>query len=323
MHYALPYKTKQFFIAVIKFSIVIGCLYFIYKKLVYNEDLAFSDFYQILTKNDVFSPKNIIFLLILTILNWFFEILKWQVLVKTITSISFFKAFQQSLAGASASLITPNKIGDYGAKIIYFKKPLQKKAALLNLIGHITQMGVTTVFGIIGLSVFVVTFKVSFDLSVVLKALIILTIVGTLIAFGTRQKHFEIRGFSLNKIWNYIKTIPKSNLLLNAIFAIIRYGIFSFQFGFILYLLGVEIEVFHFVIAITSMYFLASIIPALSLFDVVIKSSVAIYILSFLGVDTILILATTTLMWALNFVLPSLLGSYFILNFKLPKASTQ
>ena len=74
-------------------------------------------------------------------------------------------------------------------------------------------------------------------------------------------------------------------------------------------------------IVISSMYLLASIIPSLAVFDVLIKTSVAVYLFSFLDVDELTILSISTLMWLLNFILPSMFGSYFVLNFKVPKAS--
>ncbi|MCK5402416.1 MAG: hypothetical protein KAJ28_12350, partial [Flavobacteriaceae bacterium] len=157
----LPYKTKQFFFALIKLSIVCGASYFIYNKLAYNDNLDFSVFIAFLIKNDVFLTKNILFVLILTIFNWFFEILKWQNLVSFIKNISFFEALKQSLAAHTASLFTPNRIGEYGAKAIYFAKPLRKRILLLNLIGNISQMTTTLLFGIIGFALFISIYDIN------------------------------------------------------------------------------------------------------------------------------------------------------------------
>ena len=79
MHYDVPYKTKQFFFALIKLSIVIGAFYFIYSKLSENENLQFNDFIVFLQENDTFTPKTIVLVLILSVFNWFFEILKWLI----------------------------------------------------------------------------------------------------------------------------------------------------------------------------------------------------------------------------------------------------
>ena len=150
----LPYKTKQFFFVLIKLSIVVGAFYFIYQKLVNNTDLDFNEFIQFLSKNGAFSTKNILFLLVLTLFNWFFEILKWQYLVSVLKSISLKKSLEQSLGALTASLITPNRIGEYGAKAMYYPVNKRGKIMLLNLVGHMTQMSITLVFGCIGLAFF-------------------------------------------------------------------------------------------------------------------------------------------------------------------------
>ena len=81
MQKATSYKSKQFFALVVKLFVVIGCGYFIYDKIFTNQQQVFSDFVSVLTKNDLFSLKNILFLMIFTFINWFLEILKWQLLV--------------------------------------------------------------------------------------------------------------------------------------------------------------------------------------------------------------------------------------------------
>jgi hypothetical protein len=68
------------------------------------------------------------------------------------------------------------------------------------------------------------------------------------------------------------------------------------------------------------MYLLASVVPTISLFDVVIKGSIAIFLFSYVRVNELTILSITTIMWLLNFAIPSIFGSYYVLNFKLPEA---
>jgi hypothetical protein len=84
-------------------------------------------------------------------------------------------------------------------------------------------------------------------------------------------------------------------------------------------LFGVAVEYNKAMVVITSMYFLASIVPSVAIFDVVIKGSIAVFLFGFVEVNELTILTIITLMWLLNFMIPSLFGSYFVLNFKLPK----
>lgn len=318
MHYNVPYKTKQFLFVLIKLSIVVGAFYFIYSKLIENEQMRLSDFLDFLKENNAFSFKNIIFLIILSIFNWFFEILKWKTLVKTIKKISFRDALEQSLGGLTASLITPNRIGDYGAKAIYYNKPLRKRIVLLNLLGNISQMTVTICFGIIGLVIFVNRYQIEIDYYKLMKFATILILISVFAVLGISQNRFRIKGYSINRLLGFFKTVPLKVHVSNLMLALIRYLIFSFQFYYLMTMLGVEVEYTKAMVLITSMYFLASIVPTISIFDVVIKGSVAVFLFGFVQVNELTILSIITLMWLLNFAIPSLFGSYYVLNFKLP-----
>jgi hypothetical protein len=322
MYYDVPYKTKQFFFALMKLSIVIGAFYFIYSKLSKNENLQFNDFITFLQKNDTFTPKTIVLLLILSVFNWFFEILKWQYLVKTIKQISFRNALEQSLGGATASLITPNRIGDYGAKAVYYAKPFRTKIMLLNLLGNMAQMTITTVFGVIGLLVFVNRYQIDLDYDRLLKFGLILLLISLFAVIGIKQNRFKIKGFSFEFILNFVKKLVLKTHLINLSLSLIRYFIFSFQFYYLLIIFGVDIEYTKAMVVITSMYFLASILPSISIFDVVIKGSVAVFLFGYVDVNELTILTSVTIMWLLNFVIPSIFGSYFVLNFKLPYNET-
>ena len=319
MHNALSYKTKQFFFVLIKLSIVVGAFYFIYNKLVNNGSLDFSEFITYLNENNVFSTKNILFLLFLSIFNWFLEILKWQRLVSFIKKITFFEALQQSLGSLTASLFTPNRIGEYGAKAIYFAKQYRKRILLLNLIGNMMQMAVTVIFGIIGFFLFVQHYPIEISTHRVSRFFIIIFVVLGLSLFGIKQKKYKIKGFSIEKVKQFIKDLPFKISGITFSLSVLRYLVFSFQFFFLLQLFGVELAYFEAMIIITSMYLLASIIPTIFIFDVVIKGSVAVYLFSFADVNEFTILCIITIMWLLNFVLPSIFGSYYVLNFNFDK----
>jgi len=319
MRRTLPYKTKQFFFALIKLSIVVGAFYFIYNKLAHNSNLNFDVFIAFLMKNDVFLIKNIIFLLFLSIFNWFFEILKWQNLVSSIKNISFFEALKQSLAALTASLFTPNRIGEYGAKVIYYSKPLRKHILLLNLIGNIAQMCTTLLFGIVGVSLLISKYDIGVSRIKLFYLIILIVLIIAFLFFVSKLNKFEIKGFSIKRIKEFILKVSVKIHFKNVVFSVIRYLIFSFQFYFLLLLFGVDITYFIAMIVITSMYLLSSIIPTIFVFDVVVKGSVSLYLFSFVGVNELTILSVVTLMWMLNFVTPSVLGSLYVLNFDYDK----
>ena len=191
MYNSLSYKTKQFFSLIIKLSIVIGCGYFIYLKLIENKQLKFTVFYQNLIENNVFTLKNGIILLVFTFFNWFFEISKWHSLISSISNCSFKKATIQSLASLTTSLITPNRIGEYGAKALYFEKNKRTKILGLNLVGNFYQMLMTLIFGVIGFSYFVFKHKIKIDTQQIIIVLLIGIFVITALFFTIKYFNFS------------------------------------------------------------------------------------------------------------------------------------
>lgn len=313
------YKSKQFFFVLIKISLVVIAIYFIYHKLSKNSTLEFSHFIQILSKNDILLLNTVVFLLFLSIFNWFIEILKWQQLVSSVQKISFKKSLEHCLGSLTVSLLTPNRIGEYGAKALYFHSTFRKRVLFINLISNLLQMLVTAVFGITGLLWLSQSQNLHINGLKFINILLIAIIFCVLILFVIRKTNIKIRGFSLEKIKLFLIAFSKKSLALGAIFSLFRYLFFSFQFYYLLLLFGVDISYLEAMKLITSMYFLASIIPSIFLFDVVIKGSVALYLFSLIGINELIILSIVTCMWILNFVLPSIIGGFYVLHFKFPK----
>lgn len=320
MTYRLPYKAKQFFFVLIKISIVVGAFYFIYLKLTKNSSFEYLGFVDFISKNNLFSSKTIIFLLILTGFNWFFEILKWQKLVSPIRNCTFKSALEQSLGALTVSLITPNRIGEYGAKAMYYSKKYRKRILLINLLSNLLQMSVTVILGVIGLYFFFSAHHIALNYPKIILFIIITVLILVVMAYMFRKIKFTVKGFSLEKLKDFILNYPKKTIGLGFCLSLLRYAFFSFQFYYLLSVFGVNLSYLNAMKFIASMYLLASIIPTIFILDVAVKGSIAIYLFSFLGVNSVTVLSIVTIMWIFNFVLPSVIGSFFVLNFKFPKA---
>lgn len=311
MYNSLSYKSKQFFWLIIQLTIVFVCGYFIFDKLNSNKNLDFSIFYQNLVKNDVFSFKNLLFLIFLSFLNWFLEIKKWQLLVQIISKSSYFEAAKQSLASLTASLITPNRIGEYGAKALFFDKQMRKKIVGLNFVGNMYQLLATFFFGVLGSIYFLLNFDLQIPLNKILLsfiAILFCCFLGFMLWKYILKKKKYFKSFAIK--------IPNKTHWKVGISAFVRFVIFSHQFYFLLLIFKVEITYLEAITAISTMYLCSSTIPMLSLFDIVLKGSIAVFIFSFLQTSTLTILTITTCMWILNFVIPAIIGSYFVVTFK-------
>ncbi len=309
----LRYHMKRFLYLAIKLAIVFGSGYFIYQKIKQNEAI---DFITLLEKNKIFTLKNGSILLFLTFLNWFFEIFKWKILVSEIKFLSFFTATEQKLGALTASIFTPNRIGEYGAKAMYYPKKNRKQILGRTFIANLTQLSVTLFFGVIGFVLFITTYNPSIAYYRILKMGVYVVLLVVLFFINVPKKRFSIGEYLYGKIMLFFASVKNSVISVSFLLSILRYLIFAHQFYFLLLLFGVEINYLTAFIFISSFYLLVSIIPTIFVLDVVVKGGIAIWLFGFIPINELLIIATTLLMWLLNFAFPSVLGSYFVLKFK-------
>ena len=310
---SIPHKTKQFLVLIVKLLIVGGAFYFIYNQLANNDKLDWNKFIVLFNKNQ--SIIGIGFILLLSILNRLFEILKWQNLVSTLYKISKLEATKQVLAALTAGLFTPNGVGEYAGKALFYDKSETKQIVFLNLICNGIQMVLTVIFGIFGLLYFNANYNVITTRTVLLLfGILIFTFI---VLFSI--KGITVKGYSIEKLIHKINEIPKSIHRKNIFLAVCRYIVFSHQYYFLFLAFDVDLPYLTLISAITSVYFLASSLPTFQFLDFAVKGSVAVYFFGILGVNEWIVIFISTLMWFLNVVLPVLIGSYYVLNFKTKK----
>ncbi len=308
--FSIPHKAKQFLTFLVKLLIVGGAFYFIYDQLANNEQLDWNKFLELLERKKSF--WGILFLLSFSFFNRFFEILKWQNLVQVIEKISLGKATEQVLSALTASIFTPNGIGEYGAKALYFEKKEAKKVVFLNLICNGIQMILTIVFGTIGLMISPQTPEGGFPR----LSLFILGIIFFIIILFFLFKKIKIRGYSIHRLLEKINEIPKTIHQKNIFLAVCRYLIFSHQYYFLFLAFDVDLPYWTLMATITAVYFLASSLPTFQFLDFAVKGSVAVYFFGNLGVNEWIVVFISTLMWFLNVVLPVFIGSFYVFKFK-------
>ena len=279
----LGYKTKKISNLILKIIFTIAGFYFLLNKI------QTKTINQVLFSN-ILNNQTFILIILLSGLNWLFEIKKWQY----INTISFRRATRESLVGHAIGSLTPLKLGDYYIKAKLHKQ--SKKTTILknNLKSNIYQLTCTLFFGIVGcLYLLKLTNYVSNIF--IIGFIIVLTI---LIIFSSKIKSH------INKLLAY---------------STIRYILFSSQFIILILLVS---DKFSFeIIAITySMYLLSSLVPVISIFDISIKGSVAVYLFSiFTNIPSSNIIYVSFVGWLLNFIIPSLVGLIIFLTFKIER----
>jgi len=313
---ALSHKAKQYLLAALKVLILIITFGYIYLKLTDDSALNLSQFSTQISATHSPIGWSLLLFLGLTVINWVMEILKWKTVASVVQPISFGKAARQSLAALTISLATPNRIGEYGAKAYFFPSEKRKQILLLNFFSNLVQMTVTIVFGILGLVLISQEYQVSFSTTnIVLIGLTVLAL--GILGFIFKEKELVLKGFSLTKIWNYIKKLSSRVKGSVVLLSFLRYLTFSFLFFLILRFFGTDLRFQTAMPLIYAMYLLASLVPTIFIFDVVVRGGVAVWLFSLAGIPELPVLCTVLAMWILNFALPALWGSFYVVSLKL------
>ncbi len=301
---SIPHKIKQFLVLATKILIVVGAFYFIYIQLANNDQLDWNKFLIVFKKNQ--SVFGIIFILYLSFQNRFLEILKWQNLVGLFKIISIGEASKQVLAALTAGLFTPNGVGEYAGKALYYEKEKTAKIVFLNLICNGVQLILTIGFGSIGLLL----------LGYWKWVLAIFGILIFLFGIYFFSKKVKFKGYSLEDFIEKINEIPKAIHQKNIVLGIARYLTFSHQYYFLFLAFDVRIPYLPLMATITTVYFLASSLPNFQFLDFAVKGSLGIYFYGLQGINEWIVVFVTTLMWFLNIVIPVAIGSFYVLKFK-------
>ena len=308
---AIPDKSKQFLVFTIKVLIVLAAFYFIYNQLATNDQLNWLKFAALFEKK--WTVGGILFILLFSIFNRLLEILKWQNLVSSFQPIKLWQATAEVLGALTAGIFTPNGLGEYAGKAFFYEKTKTKKIVFLNLICNGIQMLLTVVFGVFGLLYFNAEFNVITQKSIaIIFGLLLVLVLGTFFLRG-----FTIKGYSLENLIHKINEIPKRIHRKNILFGLLRYLIFSHQYYFLFFAFDVHLPYLILMSAITSIYFIASSLPSFQFLDFAVKGSVAVYFFGLLGINEWIVIFISSLMWFLNVVIPVVLGSFFVMNFKL------
>jgi Lysylphosphatidylglycerol synthase TM region len=262
--------------------------------------------------------------------NWGLEARKWQLLMKAVQPISFITAFKSVLCGVTFSLNTPNRIGEYGGRIIFVDEGNRLKAITLSITGGMAQLIITMLMGCLGLAYLLFTMDAAdllMGISVFwVRVFLYGSISGTLVfIFFFFRLSWLIRlleklPYSVRflKYINVLETFDVKILLRLLSISFFRYIVFVFQYIFILQLLQVEQNVWTGFWLITVMFWIMAIIPSFAIAELGIRGTVAKTLFSYSS-NTIGILTVTSGIWFVNLFIPALIGSLLIWGIKIKK----
>ncbi len=268
----------------------------------------------------------LLWVVLLMPLNWALETHKWIALMGRVLYIPFYRALQAVLAGLTVSLFTPNRVGEYGGRVLLVESEYRVHAVFATIVGSMSQWLVIVSGGVLGLLYLLAFGQIPPSCLPGLYSILALALP---LLMGVFWVYFRLS----SSVALLLRLFPKQSwairlqqqllgqydivLLYRALFlSALRYFTYSLQYVCLLYCLGFGIEP-TLVWAIVSLVFLLQtglpIPPSLGLLA---RGSIALWVFtalipeqphSPLALQSV-ILAATFGLWFINVLIPALLG---------------
>ncbi len=309
-------------------SVFIGVLlYFLYRQLFLNNDL--SESWSHFKLNFQNGEQYFVFLCILLMpLNWAIESRKWQILVNPFEKISFFRSFKAILSGISIALLTPNRIGEYGGRMVMVEPQNNWRAVISTLISSFAQNIWNIGLGLLAAIVLMhqqgrmesYLYFSGLAVGLILLSLLIflyfnIDLVTTILKRFKRFKVVEKSLFHLKLLKEY-----KSSQLLSVLaLALLRYAVYMVQYLFILYFFGLEINLWSGLIGISTIFLVQTSLPLPPVLGFLARGEIALLVWEMYHFNELSILASSYILWFLNLIIPSIAGALIILSSNLTR----
>lgn len=321
-------SIKIFFNRIFGPAVFIWFTWSIYQQIVHQPDLKQSLHY---ISDALYGTQAWKFwtVILLMIVNWLTEARKWQVLMLPLEQISLWSSFKAILAGVAFALNTPNRIGEYGGRMLYLKEENRISSVSLTVAGSISQLMVTLLMGAVGVLIledpladilsasnFNSTWMRMLQVGVV-GATILCSVfyfrLGWLLQVCERMKISE-------KWLRHIRVIERLNvtiLLRVLMLSIGRYLVFVCQYILMLQLMHTDVSMWHAFWLITVLYLILALIPTVALLELGVRGKAGIMLFQAFSTNTVGIYAASTGIWLVNLIVPALAGSILAAGLKI------
>ncbi len=258
--------------------------------------------------------------LLLMPVNWGIESLKWKLITTNTEIISYKTALKSVFSGICLGNLAPGRAMEFIAKIYFFKPENKPNITLLHFINGMFQMLITITVGIIAIAYKANNNKQHNE------AVYFIMLFGFVLIVGFCLVIFNVN--SIRKKLNFLKWFKKTEhttllsfskqLILQLIsLSVIRYVVFTSQFYLIYASFTPNVNFLPTVAGIAAYFMLTSVIPMISVIEPAIRAAIALFVFNNVADNSITIVLTSTFLWIINVIVPSLIGYGIILNQKI------
>ncbi|MDB5285313.1 MAG: hypothetical protein JWR05_262 [Mucilaginibacter sp.] len=306
----------------LKAAILVLAFAFIYHKFLNkNENLRqFKLLIKQISSNQVIFTLSVVVLLMM--LNWLLESLKWQYLSRRLARISVWEAVEAVFCGLTWAIFTPNRVGEYGGRVMFLPNRKRIHGVFAMAVGSFAQNVITNITGLLASLWFIYYFLELNTWAFIGIAVLTLIFLGLLLVFYFNIKWLVVvlnRIKFLKKYHRFFDIMGRYNfneLLLVIGYSLARFCVFTFQYYLVIHLLLPNIPFFEMMMTVIVFIFIQSALPSLDLLDIGVRSFTAAHLFLYITNQQIAIIAAVSAIWLINLIIPAILGSVFVLKLK-------
>ncbi len=259
--------------------------------------------------------------LLLVPVNWGIEARKWRCLVHGLEPVGAWRAFTATIAGTSIGLVTPNRTGEFLGRVLFLAPGNRVPGGFATALGSIAQFVITMLAGGTAL-VLLMVFAHPMPwpdgwYSVALVSLTTLVAAGTLLLYLfpalLRQVLISLPLLRrLERASAVLNSYEMRELVVILAWSALRYMVFTLQFLLLCRAFHVGVPTSVTLLVIPVVYLVATLVPTVLLTELGVRGSTALAFFAPLGAAHGPVLLATTALWAINLVLPAILGSFIL-----------
>lgn len=308
--------TRKKFFWFIKIGIGILLIYIIYRQVGQKQAIL-----------KAFTSANVLLIivsLVFLIPNIFVQFLKWRyLLVKNFGKINKRLVLGSLFFGATLGFITPGNVGELG-RALYFKDHDKLVVMGLNIVDKIFGMIIFISMGLISINVLIQTKMVISNPPVILihiLTILLLAMIWLIVLYprflirliGRLKKIGDMRP-KLKLIFTGFSTLKRSNAIILSVFNLIWLCIIILQYHFLINAFT-NVPLTTSILSVTAALFIKILLP-ISFGDLGVREGAVVFFFSLFKISSVAAFNTSFLIFIINFCIPAVIGSYFVLRLK-------
>ena len=224
------------------------------------------------------------------------------------------------MAGLALSFITPNRIGEYPARILVLRMNNTIRLISVAILGAFAQFAALFLFGLAGLLYYNIAFPGNLPQVALIACLMLLLVVFLLFFYFEKWIAWFESARWLKRFRTYSQLVRRFTIqqqLTVLGLSILRFTVFTLQYLLLLRWMHIALPPADGFLMASLYFWSIAVIPSMAFTDLGVRGHVSLFLFQHFTANSLGILTATLSLWCINLLLPAVLGSLLLLKIRL------